>query len=191
MRIDVGDFCLFVGGDPLVLMMPLGDQEADGSADQLGQVTIDVSGVLSAKFDLARKREVIANEDASTCHDSGGKGFVMAVAQAQHPAVIRIGMLRVNLHQAEVALSLVGQGMSLCPDAQAGGRKRLLNGADELMVWNGMPAGGGARCMDSTDLLQVHGFGTAMKNQVGAAARRQDNGGFLIELSNHGVVFLG
>jgi len=98
--------------------------------------------VLPCEFDLAGEREVITNEDAGTRHNSCGKGLVVAVAEAQHPAVIHIGFLGMDFHEPEVALPLVGQGVGLRADAQIGGRQRLLDGVNQLVVGYGTPAVG-------------------------------------------------
>ncbi len=54
--IDVGDFCFLVGSNSFVLMVPLCEQEANGSADKLRKITNNVTGVFAAEFDLATER---------------------------------------------------------------------------------------------------------------------------------------
>lgn len=50
---DVGDLGFLVGSDAFVLIMPLGEQEADGTTDQLREVTDDEPRVFTREFDLA------------------------------------------------------------------------------------------------------------------------------------------
>ena len=51
--VGVRDLGILVSGDPFVLMMPLGQQQSDGTADELGQVAQNVTGVLSGELNLA------------------------------------------------------------------------------------------------------------------------------------------
>ena len=74
--------------------------------------------------------------------------------------------------------------MGLCADAQVGGRERPLNRGDELMMWNGAPAIGGARCSDFTDFIKVHMGGSAVQSKIRTAAL--DELGLGIENGNHG-----
>lgn len=54
-RVRVVQLRLFVGGNPLVLVMPLRHEQADASFDQLGQISDNEAGVLPGELDLARK----------------------------------------------------------------------------------------------------------------------------------------
>lgn len=50
--VGVRDLGILVGGNAFILMMPLCQQQADGAADELGQVAQDVTGVLAGELDL-------------------------------------------------------------------------------------------------------------------------------------------
>jgi len=176
MGFDVGDVRFFVGGDAFVLIMPFGEQESDGATDQLRQITYDEPGVFAGEFDLARKRQIIADEHAGPGDDAGGERFVVAVAEAKNPTVVVAGFLGVDFHEAEVALALVGQRMGLRADAQVGGGQRALHGGDELMMRNRAPTVSVAWCGDVADFVEVHMRGAAMQGEVGAAAWWDDGG---------------
>lgn len=52
MGFRIRDLRFFVGGNPSVLVVPLGEQQTNRAADQLGQVTHDEPGVFAGELDL-------------------------------------------------------------------------------------------------------------------------------------------
>ena len=52
MGFDVGDLGFLVSGDAFVLIVPFGEQESDGAADQLRQVAHDEPRVFARELDL-------------------------------------------------------------------------------------------------------------------------------------------
>ncbi len=50
---------------------------------------------------------------------AGGEGLVVAVAQAEHPAVILVEFATLDFHEAEVAHAIVCEAMSLSADDKA------------------------------------------------------------------------
>ena len=176
MGFDVGDVRFFVGSDAFVLIMPFGEQESDGATHQLRQVADDEPGVLAGEFDLAAEAQIVANEHAGPGDDAGGERFVVAVTEAEHPAVVVAGFLGMDFHEAEVALALVGQRVCLRADAQVGGGQGALHGGDELMMRNRAPTVGVTWCGNGADFVEVHMRGSAMQGEVGAAAWRDDGG---------------
>ena len=60
-----------------------------------------------------------------------------------------------------------------------------MNGGDQLMVRYGTPTIGGARCVDGADFIEVHMGGSAVKGEIGAASRWEDDEGRGFELCNH------
>jgi hypothetical protein len=188
MGFDVSDLGFFVGSDAFVLIMPFGEQEADGSAHQLWQVADDEPGVFAGELDLATEAQIVAHEHTGPGDDAGGEGLVVGVSKSEHPAVVIAGFLGVNFHQAEVAQALMRQRMCLGADAQVGGGQRLLNRADELVMRNRAPTVGVTWCGDSADFVEVHMRGSAMQGEVGAAAL--DEPGLRFEVGNHDDGFL-
>jgi hypothetical protein len=54
---------ILVCADPSVLVVPTVHEQADGSFHQLRQIPVDEPRVLPGEFDLARKRQIITDED--------------------------------------------------------------------------------------------------------------------------------
>ena len=108
MSFDVGDFGFFVSCNAFVLIMPFGEQESDGAADQLRQIAHDEPRVFAREFDLATEAQIVTNEDAGPGDDAGGERLVVTVTKTKHPAIVVTGFLGVDFHQTEVALTLMG-----------------------------------------------------------------------------------
>ena len=111
--------------------------------------------MFACEFDLVGERQVVTNEDAGPGDNAGGERLVVAVTQPEYPAVVVAGFLCVGFHETEVALSLMGQRMSLRADAQVGGDQRALDGGDEFRMLDGTPTVGGTRCFDIVDLSKA------------------------------------
>ena len=188
MGFDVGDLSFFVGSDAFVLIMPFGEQESDGTTDKLRQIAHNESSVFAREFNLAGERQVVANEDACPGDDAGGERLIMAVTQPEHPAVIVTGFLSMDFHETKISLALVGQRVSLGADAQVGGGKRALHGADEFRMRDGAPALRVARSGNGSDFVEFDMRGTAVQHEVRAAVLDEWRLG--IEIGNHNDVFL-
>ena len=165
--VGVRDLGILVSGDAFVLMMPLCQQQSDGTADELGQVTQDVTSVLAGELDLSRKAQIITNEDLSTGDDASREGLVVRVPNAENPGVIRARPRGMHFHQSKVAMALMRQGMCLGADTQVGGLKRLLDGMDELMMRNGAPGVRGIGSGNAPDFGQFHMGGSTVEHEVG------------------------
>jgi len=98
----------------------------------------------------------------------------MRVSESDNPAVVLslVLLLCVDFHQTEVALTLMGQRMSLGADAQVGRFEGVLDGSDQLMVRDGTPTRRGAGCLHLADILQINVRGAAMQDEVGGFACR-------------------
>ena len=99
----------------------------------------------------------------------------MTVTEPQNPAIVFTGFLGVNFHQTEVALTIMTQRMGLGANAQVGGAQGLLDGRDELMMWDGTPALRVAGRGDFPDFIEFNMGGTAMKEEIGGPSGG-DNG---------------
>jgi hypothetical protein len=84
----IPEFRFLVGLDTSILVMPLGHQLADGTLGERGQIAVNEPGVLPGEFDLAAEAQVVADKHAGSRDDARREGLVVAVAQAQHPAVV-------------------------------------------------------------------------------------------------------
>lgn len=173
----VVDLRFLVGGDALVLIMPLRHELADGALGDLGQIAHDEPGVLPGEFHLAGKAQVVANEHARAGDNAGGERFVVRIAQPQHPTVIRIGLAAADFHEAKVAMAVMGEAVGLDAKGEPVGGDRLLDRLDEPVMGNGTPAFGRRRSSYRLHLWQGGGAGTAVQDEVGrrAPGRRFEN----------------
>ena len=181
----VGDLRLFVGRDAFVLIVPFGEQEANGATDELGQVADDEPSVFAGEFDLTTKGEVVAYEHTGTGNDTCGELLVVAVPKSKNPAIVVTGFLGMDFHEAKIPHSIMGQAMSLGADAQTGGFEGLLDRGDELVMRDGAPGGGWVRCRNLADLLQIDVMSATVQDQVWGSTWR-DDGGLEFKFGNHG-----
>ncbi len=108
----------------------------------------------------------------------------MAVAQAEHPAVILVVFATLDFHEAEVAHAVVGEAVGL----RADGQTVATNGAFHLLhqfdVRDRTPAFCGMRGGDGDDFLPFSGTSTAVEDEVGMGSLNE-RGGFEFKMSNH------
>ena len=107
----IADFVDLVGFDASVLIVPLREQEADGAFSELWEVAIDEPGVLASKLDLTAEAQIVADEHGSTGDNPGRERFVVGIPEPEHPAIIFTGFSTVDLHEAEVASTVVSQAV--------------------------------------------------------------------------------
>ena len=139
MRSLIADRMIFVGVDALVLIVPFRQQETDGALDQLRQIAMDEAGVFAGELNLAAEAEVVANKHRCASDDARREHLVVAVAQADHPAIIFAGFAALDFHEAEVTHPIVSEAVGDTPDGQVGGGQCALNRLDELMMRDGLP----------------------------------------------------
>jgi hypothetical protein len=72
MSLGIPDLNVLVGEDPLVLIMPLGEEETDGPLSKLGKIPIDEAGVLLGEFDLPAEGKIVTNGHGCTSDNSSG-----------------------------------------------------------------------------------------------------------------------
>lgn len=180
----VGDLGFFVGGDAFVLIVPFGEQETDGAADELGKVSDDEPGVFAGEFDLTTEAEVVANEHTGTGNDTCGELLVVAVPKTKNPAIIITGFLGVDFHESKVPHSIVGQAVGLGADAQTGGFEGFLDRGDELVMRDGTPGWGWIGRRNVADFLQVDVVSATVKDEVWGSTLDL-NGGLGCEICNH------
>ena len=128
-----------VGRDAIILVVPFGEQQADGAFRELRQVAIDEPRVLASELDLTTEGEIVADEHGSTSDDPSRKRLVVGISEPQHPAIVLTGLLSVDFHEAEVASAVVSERVRLRADGQLRGGECALDGLNELMMWDRLP----------------------------------------------------
>ena len=98
MRGAILQFGVFVSGDALVLMVPALHQPTHRTLNQLRQIPQDEPSVFAREFDLAAEAQVVTHKDAGPGGDAGWERLVVTVAQAEHPAVVLVGLAALDLH---------------------------------------------------------------------------------------------
>lgn len=78
-------------GKPTVLIMLPVHQLSHGGLGETEQIPGGEPGVFSSELDLARKRQIIADEDLGTGHNPCRERLVVAIADANDPAVVLLG----------------------------------------------------------------------------------------------------
>lgn len=176
-----------VAGDALVLVMPALHQLAHGTLHKLRQIAGDEPRVLPGEFHLPRKREVVAAEHGGTGDDPGGERLVVAVANAEHPAVVLVGLRAQDLHEPEIAQAVVGQAVRLGADDKAVAADGVFDLGDEIDVRDRSPAHGGPRSGHCDDVFPGNGAGAAVKDEIGGGPA--DGSGRGLEKCIHDDVF--
>lgn len=174
----------FVRREAGVLVMPPVHQFADRALHEARQIPGDMCGVLTGEFDLSRKCQIIANEDRGAGDNSGREGLVVAVPQAEDPAIVFIGFRAHHLHEPEIARAVVAEAVGLGADDEAVGLQGALDVGDQVEVRDGRPRRRAARRGDELNFLAFDFLRAAVEAQiwVGAFGGRR-----LIENSDHGI----
>jgi hypothetical protein len=157
--------------DAPVLGMPLVDQLSDRSAREQGQVLADHEGVFTRQLHLAGEAEVVAHHYRRAGDDAAGERLVVAVADAHHPAVIRVVVAVGDLEQAEVAITFPGHAVRLGDDAQSSLAQRVLDSLEQFHMTDRAPGGCRGRRGDLRQFLTVHRVGAAMEDEIAGADR--------------------
>jgi hypothetical protein len=134
MSLGILDTGFFVCADPLVLVVPLSEQQADRPFHQLRQITIDEASVLPGELDLASKRQIIAYEDLQARDDASREWFVVWIPQAHHPAIIVARLSTGDLHETEVAMTVLRETMRLRANLQICGCQCILHRLNECWI---------------------------------------------------------
>jgi len=139
-RFVVGDALLFVGVDALIELEEAVTEFSDGSAGEMAEVALGKAGVLAAEFDLAGEGEVVTDEDLRAGDHSGREGFVVTVSQANNPAVVDVLVTgELEFEEAEVAGTIVAEGVGLAAELEASVRELFLDFGEEVPVRHGIP----------------------------------------------------
>ena len=119
--------------------MPLRHELTDGALRYQWQVTSDELRMLSGEFNFAAEAEVVTDEHGSTSDDASRERLVVTVSETEHPAIIIAGLLPVDFHEAEVALTFVAEAVCLIANGEVGHRQRSLHGFNQVQMRNGIP----------------------------------------------------
>jgi len=68
------------------------------------------------------------------------------------------------------------EAMGLGSDGEVGRGECALDGLDELMVWDRCPRCSSLGCVHRGHLIQIHGMGAAVEDEVGIPAMRLSRG---------------
>ena len=168
MRGTVVDVGQLIGGEPGVLVMPATHQPAYGGLDEPRQIPGNEPGVFSGQLHLAAEAQVVTDEDLGTSGNARRERLIMTVTKAQHPAVILIGFAALDLHEAEVAGSVVAEAVGLIADDETVGPEGLFHMGHQSDMGDGRPCVGGPRRGDVHDLFAFDRPGSAMKEEIRA-----------------------
>lgn len=86
----------------------------------------------------------------------------MTVADAQHPAIIFVGLVALDFHESEIPGSIVAQAVGLVANNKAVGSESLLNMGYQRYMSDGSPGIGWPWRGDLHDLFAFHRPGPAM-----------------------------
>jgi hypothetical protein len=95
----------------------------------------------------------------------------VAIADAQHPAIIGFGFVATDLHKSEVSGSIVAEAVGLVADNESVGPEGLLNIGYQGDVGDGSPCVSGPWGWNVHDLFAFDGLGSAMKEKVRSCSR--------------------
>lgn len=166
-RCGVVQAFFLVNANPPVLVMPLLQQLAHGSAHQLGQIPDNKASMFPRQLHLTGEREIVADKNRCAGSNSGRECFVVTVAQAQHPAVIVAACFpALDFHQAEIPGAIVRQAVGIRRNREIVCRERLFDTVNQLQVRNGSPCCGGARRGNGFHVLAFYKVGPAMEDEI-------------------------
>ena len=164
----VGAVCVDAG----VLVMPFLHELADGSLHDEGEVPADEPRMLSDEFHLTGEAEVVADEDTGPGSNATRERLIVRISQPQYPAVVRIGSAAHDFHQAEIAHTLVREAVRLGANAEIVGFQGAFDLGDQVHVRDGCPRLGRTGSPNADDVLTIHGFCSAVQDQVGVSPLR-------------------
>lgn len=132
----------FVGSNAFILIVPFRQEEPDRPRHKLRQVTIDKPGVFASELDVSVEGQVIADEDAGAGDNASWERFIVAVSETQDVGIILalVFQLGVDFHESEIPLAFMGQGMGLVSNTQVCPFEGSLNGGNQIVMRDRMPA---------------------------------------------------
>ena len=158
------DAVIFVAGDAVVLFVPFAGELTDRLVDQTGKIPKDKPRVLAANNNLAYEGQIIANKHLVADDEAGGEPLVVRIAETQDPRVVRMRATVADLHEAEVTIAVVGQGVGLVDDGQSVARQYRLDLGKKLGVWYRLPSRSASRCGSGPHILAFDGVGSSMEH---------------------------
>ncbi len=111
-----------VAFDALLLAVPLFLKLADGALGQQREIPADEARVFAGQLHFPVEAEVIADEHLRTGDESGGKAFVVAVAQPKHERVVAGRAGGGDLVEAEVSVTRMAKCVGLVDDGEVNSR---------------------------------------------------------------------
>jgi len=113
--------------------------------------------VFARDLDLPTKRQVVADEDSATGNDTSWYALVMAVSDADQPAVVVfLPTGFTDLDEAKVAGSFMAERVCAGPDVEALVPESCFDLFDQVAVWHWIPGFGVFRCRCAIDLVAIY-----------------------------------
>jgi len=158
-----------IGGDALVLGMPLLHDPAHCRVGKCGKIAENEPRVPTCQFDLAREAQVVADEHLDPSDDAGREGLVVRVSQAQHPRVI-VGIVAMpDFEKPEVALTIGGEAVGFAEHFDVVCLQGALDLREHLRVGNWHPGMCRLRSWHRGQFPTADGCSAAVQDEVAAA----------------------
>ena len=142
MGVLISDFPFPVQLYPLVVDVPFLEEPGERLVQTVVEVFMYAGGVFPGQAELlANEHAVATNDDPGTGDDGGREAFVMAVADADHAAVLPVA-LRCQFDGAEVPVVVMGDGMGGLLDLEAVSLDPLLDLVVKPVMGDRRPAEG-------------------------------------------------
>ena len=160
----VGEAHVAVGFDAFIQLHEMGAKLTDSPCRQLPQVPDSEPCVFPADLDESSKRQIVTNEDPCASHEASGKGLVMTVSQAHHPAVsiLRHVAELGHFEDAEVSVAIVADGVGLTEQVEARINELIFHLHDKMPVGEWEPGVGCRWCPDAKERIPLDDLSSAM-----------------------------
>ena len=168
MRRAIIQISQLVGADAGILVMPRLDQLTNCPLDELWQIPVNKPSMFPGNLHLAAEAEVVTNEDTGSRNNASREGLVVAIAQAENPAVVGIGLFPLHLEEAKISAPVMRQGVSLIADVEPVHFEGAFDLGDEVDMWDRGPGGRSARRGNVDDIVPLGQRGPAMKDEIWA-----------------------
>ena len=163
----VGEPFGLVGIHPFVESPEPVPELADGAGRQVPEVALCEPRVLAADPHLATEAEVVAHEDPRACYEAGWIALIVAVADANDPAEVRLPAVgQGDGEDPEVSGSVVAERVGFLKDGEPGRFELGFDLMEDRAVAERIPRPGSGRCGHVKQLTAADDFGPAMKKHA-------------------------
>lgn len=131
------------------------------------EIPLSKAGVFAADLDLPTEGEVVTGEDRGAGYEAGREGLVVTVAEADNPGIVLIRLAGLHdLHDAEVASSLVAESVALATDGEPGTFELGLDFLEQCVMRQWEPGIGSFGCMHSIEFFPVDELASTMEEHA-------------------------